>query len=121
MVLGDVMTGVITRMGGPLAPGGDTPAAIVLRPGGSAANTAAWLGHPCVPVVMVACVGDDALGRDATRALAEQRATPALTVSGAPARLRARRDARDPGRSPPGRQPSAPSIENPGLMMRLMI
>ncbi len=83
MVLGDVMTDVITRMSGPLARGSDTPAAIELRPGGSAANTAAWLGHIGVPAVMIACIGDDALGRDAARALAEQGVTPALAVSGA--------------------------------------
>ena len=46
----------------PLAAGSDTPAEIVLRPGGSAANTAAWLGHLGVPVVLVGRVGDDALG-----------------------------------------------------------
>lgn len=74
------MTDVIARMSGPLAPGSDSPAAILLRPGGSAANTAAWLGRLAVPVVMVACVGDDAFGRDAERALREHGVTPALAV-----------------------------------------
>lgn len=81
VVLGDVMTDVIARMAGPLATGSDTPAEIVLRPGGSAANTAAWLGHLGVPVVMVGCVGDDALGRDAARALEGAGVVPALAVA----------------------------------------
>lgn len=81
VVLGDVMTDVITRMSGPLAPGSDSPARIVLRPGGSAANTAAWLGHLGVPTVFVGRVGDDALGRDAAQALRDHGVEPALGVS----------------------------------------
>jgi sugar/nucleoside kinase (ribokinase family) len=40
-VLGDVMTDVVARIARPLAPASDTPARIAMRPGGSAANTAA--------------------------------------------------------------------------------
>jgi ribokinase len=79
-VIGDVMTDVITRMSGPIAYGSDTAAEIVLRPGGSGANTAAWLGYLGVPTVFVGCVGDDALGRDARQALEIHGVTAALAV-----------------------------------------
>ena len=57
VVLGDVMTDVVARTDRPLAPASDTPAEIRMRRGGSAANTAAWLGHLGVPVTFVGCVG----------------------------------------------------------------
>jgi sugar/nucleoside kinase (ribokinase family) len=44
LVVGDVMDDLVVRPLGPLAPRTDTPAAIEPRPGGSGANTAAWLG-----------------------------------------------------------------------------
>ncbi|MCC6830641.1 MAG: carbohydrate kinase family protein [Thermoleophilia bacterium] len=69
VVLGDVMTDVIARYAGRLAVGSDTAATVVLRPGGAAANTAAWLGHLGARCVFCGCVGDDALGRDAAAAL----------------------------------------------------
>ncbi len=83
VVVGDVMTDVLAAFDGPLVPAGDTPAAIALRPGGSGANTAAWLGHLRVPTVFVGCVGDDAFGRDAARALREAGVTPRLAMGGA--------------------------------------
>jgi sugar/nucleoside kinase (ribokinase family) len=43
LVIGDVMTDIIVRPEGPLARGSDRRASIVLEPGGSAANQAAWL------------------------------------------------------------------------------
>jgi sugar/nucleoside kinase (ribokinase family) len=82
VVLGDVMTDVIARVAEPLAVGSDTAARIALRPGGSAANTAAWLGRLGVPVVFVGCVGDDAFGRDAHRALRASGVAPSLAVTG---------------------------------------
>lgn len=69
VVLGDVMTDVIARYSGGLAVGSDTAAAVVLRPGGAAANTAAWLGRLGARCMFCGCVGDDALGRDAVAAL----------------------------------------------------
>ena len=80
VVVGDVMTDVIARLAAPPAAGSDTPAEIVLRPGGSAANTAAWLGHLGTPVVLVASVGDDAFARDAERALRDHGVVPALAI-----------------------------------------
>ncbi|MEV0146289.1 MULTISPECIES: sugar kinase [unclassified Nonomuraea] len=42
LVVGDVVTDVVALHGTPVAPGTDTAADIVLRPGGSGANTACW-------------------------------------------------------------------------------
>ena len=69
VVLGDVMTDVVARVDRPLSPASDTPADIRMRRGGSAANTAAWLGHLGVPVTFVGCVGDDPAGAEGAAAL----------------------------------------------------
>ncbi|MEV0201353.1 sugar kinase [Nonomuraea sp. NPDC050691] len=45
LVVGDVVTDVVALHGTPVAPGTDTAADIVLRPGGSGANTACWAAH----------------------------------------------------------------------------
>ncbi len=57
LVIGDVMTDVIVRPEGPLARGSDRRASITVRPGGSAANLAAWLASFGVSVDFVARVG----------------------------------------------------------------
>jgi sugar/nucleoside kinase (ribokinase family) len=57
LVIGDVMTDVIVRPEGPLARGSDRRARIALRPGGSAANQAAWLASFGAKVDFVARVG----------------------------------------------------------------
>jgi sugar/nucleoside kinase (ribokinase family) len=57
LVIGDVMTDVIVRPEGPLARGSDRRASIVTRPGGSAANQAAWLAHSGASVDFVARIG----------------------------------------------------------------
>ncbi|WP_101784796.1 carbohydrate kinase family protein [Nonomuraea indica] len=62
LVVGDVVTDVVALHGAPLAPGTDTAAEIVLRPGGSGANTAAWAAHLAGPdgdVRLLARVGRD--------------------------------------------------------------
>jgi sugar/nucleoside kinase (ribokinase family) len=69
VVVGDVMTDVIVRVEDPVAVASDTPARIRLGQGGSAANTAAWLGYLDLWVRFVGCVGDDALGEVALGAL----------------------------------------------------
>ena len=51
------MTDIIVRPQGPLAKGSDTRARIAFRPGGSAANQAAWLASFGVEVDFVARVG----------------------------------------------------------------
>jgi len=60
LVVGDVMVDVVARMSGPLAVGSDTPAEVVVRPGGAGANVAAWLAEAGVDVTLVARVGADA-------------------------------------------------------------
>jgi sugar/nucleoside kinase (ribokinase family) len=65
VVLGDVMVDVVARVDSPIAVGSDTPARISTRPGGSAANVAAWLAEAGVPVTLVARAGDDAAARRA--------------------------------------------------------
>ncbi len=57
VVVGDVMRDIIVRPQGPPAPGSDQSATIRERPGGSAANQAAWLGHLGVRVTLAARVG----------------------------------------------------------------
>ncbi len=57
LVIGDVMTDVIVRPEGALAPGSDRRASITVQPGGSAANQAAWLAWFGVSVDFVARVG----------------------------------------------------------------
>ena len=57
LVIGDVMMDVIVRPEGPIAPGSDRRAAIHVRPGGSAANQAAWLASFGASVDFVARVG----------------------------------------------------------------
>jgi sugar/nucleoside kinase (ribokinase family) len=57
LVIGDVMTDVIVRAEGPLAKGSDRRAKIAFRPGGSAANQAAWLASFGAKVDFVARVG----------------------------------------------------------------
>ncbi|MDH6577844.1 PfkB family carbohydrate kinase [Kitasatospora sp. MAP5-34] len=42
LVIGDVVTDIVALHGRPIAPQTDTAARIAVRPGGSAANTAAW-------------------------------------------------------------------------------
>jgi len=44
LVVGDVINDILAEVPGPLVHGDDNPAVIRVRPGGSAANQAAWLG-----------------------------------------------------------------------------
>jgi sugar/nucleoside kinase (ribokinase family) len=69
VVAGDVMCDVVAVLPGPLAHGSDTPAAITLHGGGSAANVAAWAAAAGAEVTLVGRVGDDALGREAVASL----------------------------------------------------
>ena len=60
VVLGDLMADVVAAHDGPIASGSDTAARIRLRPGGSAANVAAWLAHAGADVTLIGRVGTDA-------------------------------------------------------------
>lgn len=64
-VVGDLMVDVVATVDAPIAFGSDTPAHVDRHGGGSAANTASWLGALGIPVRLVAAVGDDASGRAA--------------------------------------------------------
>ncbi|MDI3298408.1 MAG: sugar kinase [Bacillota bacterium] len=50
LCLGDALADLVVRLQAPLAPASDTPARIEPRPGGSAANTAAWLARSGYPL-----------------------------------------------------------------------
>lgn len=84
VVLGDAMIDITVRMRAPLAYGSDTSAHITQSPGGSAANTAAWLASTGHLTVFVGSVGDDSPGREVRRALAAVGVQPALTTAAAP-------------------------------------
>lgn len=58
LVIGDIMTDIIVKPTGPLAPGSDRLATIRSLPGGSGANQAIWLAHFGVAVSFVAKVGE---------------------------------------------------------------
>ena len=57
LVIGDVMTDVVVRPEGDIVHGSDRRAKIEMRPGGSAANQAAWLGYFGAKVRFVGRVG----------------------------------------------------------------
>ncbi|CAN5535164.1 PfkB family carbohydrate kinase [soil metagenome] len=65
MVIGDLMVDVVAVHKDPIAPGSDTAARVRLNGGGSAANTAAWLGTFGESPRLLAATGDDDLGRRA--------------------------------------------------------
>jgi sugar/nucleoside kinase (ribokinase family) len=62
IVVGDVMMDVTALIESEIVYASDTPARVSLQPGGSAANTAAWIGAGGGPVTFVGCVGDDPFG-----------------------------------------------------------
>ena len=64
IIIGDLVTDVLVAHDGPLEIGSDTAAAITVRGGGQAANTAAWLAYAGRDVTLVAAVGDDPAGRE---------------------------------------------------------
>ncbi|WP_309708822.1 carbohydrate kinase family protein [Pseudolysinimonas sp.] len=58
VVVGDLMNDIVVVPRGPIMPDTDTESQVRPRPGGSAANTAAWLGSLGAPVDFVGAVGD---------------------------------------------------------------
>jgi sugar/nucleoside kinase (ribokinase family) len=68
-VIGDAMMDVTARIDSDIVYASDTPAGISLQPGGSGANTAAWLGATGVPVAYIGAVGSDAFGAALTAAM----------------------------------------------------
>ncbi|RLV57579.1 sugar kinase [Aeromicrobium phragmitis] len=63
LVVGDVVDDIGVRPLEPINPRSDTRAEVRMTPGGSAANTAAWLGHLGAPTRFVGKVGADGVGR----------------------------------------------------------
>ncbi|MFI6036884.1 carbohydrate kinase family protein [Streptomyces sp. NPDC051315] len=62
LVVGDVVTDVVARHRGPLAPGTDTAAVIRTVPGGAGANVACWAARwGCADVRLLGRVGADAV------------------------------------------------------------
>ncbi len=57
VVVGDIMNDIVVVPRGPILPDTDTESQVRPRPGGSAANTAAWLGSLGAPTDFVGCVG----------------------------------------------------------------
>jgi len=78
--VGDVLLDIRVTLPAPLALGSDTPAPISFGAGGSAANTAAWLGHLGVPCAFAGRVGADAFGRDAVDALRAHGVVPMVAI-----------------------------------------
>jgi sugar/nucleoside kinase (ribokinase family) len=66
LVVGDVMDDLVVRPLGRIVPRSDTPADMERHPGGSGANTAAWLGHLGAKVRFAGRVGLADLRRHAT-------------------------------------------------------
>jgi sugar/nucleoside kinase (ribokinase family) len=62
IVVGDIVTDVVTIVSEPLHIGSDTPASITMTAGGAGANTAAWLAALGVEVTLCGVVGDDEPG-----------------------------------------------------------
>ncbi len=57
LVVGDVINDIVVLPSAELRPDSDTPSTIIATPGGSAANTAAWIGWHGTPVDFVGRVG----------------------------------------------------------------
>ncbi len=80
LVVGDVVTDVVARHRGPLAPGTDTAAAIRTVPGGAGANVACWAAYwGDAEVRLLGRVGEDAAAWH-TRELAACGVGPLLVV-----------------------------------------
>lgn len=79
LVVGDVVDDIGVRLLEPVALRSDTRARIRTVPGGSAANTAAWIGESGTPVRFFGKVGRDGLERHSA-ALREHGVDPVLAV-----------------------------------------
>ncbi|OGO57573.1 MAG: hypothetical protein A2V85_10325 [Chloroflexi bacterium RBG_16_72_14] len=73
IVLGDLTLDVVLAPARPLERGTDVPGRAMLRQGGSAANTARWLGRLGARTTLICAVGRDAPGRALVAALQADR------------------------------------------------
>src|SRR6187399_2846496 len=69
VVLGDLMLDVVLAPAVGLASGTDVPGRVSLVQGGSAANTARWLGRLGARSSLISAIGRDAAGRALTEAV----------------------------------------------------
>jgi sugar/nucleoside kinase (ribokinase family) len=84
VVVGDLVVDVVLRPDQSLEHGSDVPGRITLTQGGSAANTARWLGRLGARSSLVAAVGRDAPGRALVKVVRIDRVTPhVIRVAGA--------------------------------------
>ncbi len=79
VVLGDLMLDVVLAPARPLETGTDVPGHVALVQGGSAANTARWLGRLGARATFIGAVGRDAAGRALVEAVRSDRVTPRVT------------------------------------------
>ncbi|TBN58409.1 ribokinase [Glaciihabitans arcticus] len=63
LVFGDIIDDVVAVPSGPIRTDTDTVSSIRFRPGGSAANTASWLGSVGADVTFIGIVGEDDAAR----------------------------------------------------------
>ncbi len=84
MVLGDLVMDVVLAPDRDIARGTDVTGRVLLRQGGSAANTARWLGRLGAKVALVSSIGRDATGRALVTALTSDKVqVRAVRVTGA--------------------------------------
>ena len=84
VVLGDLVLDVVLAPSRALEAGSDVPGRVALVQGGSAANTACWLGRLGARSSLIAAVGRDATGRALVKAIRADGVTPHVSrVSGA--------------------------------------
>ena len=79
VVVGDLMLDVVLAPARPLEPGTDVPGRVALVQGGSAANTARWLGRLGARTSLIAAVGRDAAGRALVEAVRGDGVTPRVS------------------------------------------
>jgi ribokinase len=85
VVVGDLVLDVVLAPGRALARGTDVTGRVVMRQGGSAANTARWLGRLGMRPTLVCAVGRDATGRALVAAATGDGVdVKAIRVAGAP-------------------------------------
>jgi ribokinase len=84
VVLGDLVLDVVIAPAAPLEQGTDVPGRVAFVQGGSAANTARWLGRLGAKATLITAVGRDATGRALVDAIRGDRVTVrASRVAGA--------------------------------------
>jgi ribokinase len=84
VALGDLVLDVVLAPSRPLQAGTDVPGRVALVQGGSAANTARWLGRLGARSSLIAAVGRDATGRALVKSIRSDGVTPHVSrIAGA--------------------------------------